>query len=127
MIRLDRFAFLYDLVKDLGGCFILPEAQAHSEPSWFGFPLTCLPGVSRSEVVQALEKNGVQTRMLFAGNLLRHPCLDAIRGDASAYRTVGDLANTDRILRDTFWIGVYPGMTREKLRAMADALHEAVR
>ena len=65
--------------------------------------------------------------MLFAGNLLRHPCFDAIRGDKSAYRVVGDLANTDRILRDTFWIGVYPGMTEEKLRAMAEALHDAVR
>lgn len=125
--RRKNFAFLYELVKDLQDAFILPEAAAHSEPSWFGFPLTCRAGVSRNDVVQHLENSGVQTRMLFAGNLLRHPCFDAIRGDKSAYRVVGDLANTDRILRDTFWIGVYPGMTEEKLRAMAEALHDAVR
>ncbi len=125
--RRENFAFLYELVRDLEAYFILPEAAAYSVPSWFGFPLTCRAGVSRSVVVQALERNGVQTRMLFAGNLLRHPCFDAIRGDRTAYRVVGDLANTDRILRDTFWIGVYPGMTEEKLRAMAGALHDAVR
>ena len=125
--RRKNFAFLYDLVKDLNDRFILPEAAAHSAPSWFGFPLTCRDGVSRNDVVQYLEKAGVQTRMLFAGNLLRHPCFDAIRENASAYRVVGDLANTDRILRDTFWIGVYPGMTEEKLRTMSDVLHDAVR
>ncbi len=125
--RRENFAFLYEQVKDLRDCFILPEAAAHSEPSWFGFPLTCREDVSRNDVVQYLEQNGVQTRMLFAGNLLRHPCFDAIRADASAYRVAGGLENTDRIMRDTFWIGVYPGMTEEKLRAMAKALHEAAR
>ena len=125
--RRENFALLYEQVKDLTEYFILPEAAADSEPSWFGFALTCREGVSRGDVVQHLERNGVQTRMLFAGNLLRHPCFDTLRGDKTAYRVVGDLANTDRIMRDTFWIGVYPGMTEEKLRVMADALHNAVR
>ena len=125
--RRANFAYLYELVKDLDACFILPEAAKNSDPSWFGFPLTCREGISRNDVVQHLEQNSVQTRMLFAGNLLRHPCFDAIRDNASAYRVVGDLRNTDRILHDTFWICVYPGMTEEKLRVMADALHEAVR
>lgn len=125
--RRENFAYLYELVRDLEPYFILPQAAPGSRPSWFGFLLTCRAGTDRNAVVQHLESKGVQTRMLFAGNLLRHPCFDAIRGDSTAYRVAGTLENTDCILRDTFWIGVYPGMTQEKLRDMAAALHEAVR
>ncbi|MBQ7545460.1 MAG: lipopolysaccharide biosynthesis protein RfbH [Clostridia bacterium] len=125
--RRENFAYLYELVRDLEPYFILPQAAPESRPSWFGFLLTCRAGTDRNAVVQHLESKGVQTRMLFAGNLLRHPCFDAIRGDSAAYRVVGTLESTDRILRDTFWIGVYPGMTPEKLRDMAAVLHEAVR
>ena len=124
--RRENFETLRAMTADLSDRFLLPQALPGSRPSWFGFLLTCREGVSRASVVQYLEKRGVQTRMLFAGNLLRHPCFDTMRSDSAAYRVVGELPNADRILRDTFWIGVYPGMTEEKLTVMSDALHEAV-
>jgi len=77
-------------------------------------------------VVTFLEEKGIQTRMLFAGNLTRHPCFDQMRAEGRGYRVVGDLKNTDRIMRDTFWVGVYPGMTDEMLDYMAEKIREAV-
>ncbi len=92
--------------------FILPEPTENSEPSWFGFLLTLNEGtgISREALVNHLESNGIQTRMLFGGNLLKHPCFDEMRETKKGYRVVGNLTNTDRVMRDTFWIGVYPGM-----------------
>lgn len=104
---------------------ILPEACADSNPSWFGFPITCKNGVKRGRVVRYLEEHGVQTRMLFAGNLTKHPCFDEMRAAGEGYRIVGSLENTDRIMADTFWIGVYPGMTDEMIDYMAKMLIEA--
>ena len=74
-----------------------------------------------------VEDHGVQTRMLFAGNLIKHPCFDEMRKTGEGYRVVGDLKNTDRIMRDTFWVGLYPGMTDEKLSYMAKVLIEALK
>lgn len=105
---------------------ILPEACGHSDPSWFGFPITCREGVSREKVVRYLEEKGVQTRMLFAGNLTKHPCFDEMRSSGEGYRIVGELQNTDRIMEDTFWIGVYPGMTDAMIDYMVRMLVEAV-
>lgn len=105
---------------------ILPEACEDSEPSWFGFPVTCREGISREGIVWYLEGHGVQTRMLFAGNLTKHPCFDEMRASGEGYRIVGELKNTDRIMADTFWIGVYPGMTDEMIDYMARMLVEAV-
>lgn len=105
---------------------ILPEACVDSEPSWFGFLLTCKNGVDRSQVVRFMEEHGIQTRMLFAGNLTKHPCFDEMRATGEGYRIVGSLENTDRIMADTFWIGVYPGMTDEMIDYMAKTLIEAV-
>lgn len=105
---------------------ILPEACEDSEPSWFGFPVTCREGISREGIVRYLEGHGVQTRMLFAGNLTKHPCFDEMRASGEGYRVVGELKNTDRIMADTFWIGVYPGMTDEMIDYMARMLVEAV-
>jgi CDP-6-deoxy-D-xylo-4-hexulose-3-dehydrase len=105
---------------------ILPEPCANSIPSWFGFLLTCKEGVDRSKVVPYIEGKGVQTRMLFAGNLTKHPCFDQMRAKGEGYRVVGDLSNTDRIMRDTFWVGVYPGMTDEMIDYMAKTITEAV-
>ena len=102
---------------------ILPEACPGSRPSWFGFLITCKEGVDRNALVQYVEKKGVQTRMLFAGN---HPCFDQMRESGTGYRVVGDLAVTDRIMRDTFWIGVYPGMTDEMIDYMAETVKEAL-
>ena len=106
---------------------ILPEACENSNPSWFGFLITCKEGVSRNHVVQYMEEHGIQTRMLFAGNLTKHPCFDEMRAAKEGYRIVGELKNTDRIMADTFWIGVYPGMTDEMIDYMAKTLIEAVR
>ena len=124
--RRENFAALYEGVKDLSEYFVLPEATENSAPSWFGFLLTCKEGTSREKVVSCLEGHGVQTRMLFAGNIIKHPCFDPYR-NTDSYRVVGDLATTDRILNNTFWLGTYPGMTEEKIAYMVRMLHEAVR
>lgn len=105
---------------------ILPEACEHSRPSWFGFLITCREGVDRNQVVQYVEEHGVQTRMLFAGNLIKHPCFDEMRTTGEGYRVVGSLENTNRIMKDTFWVGVYPGMTDEMIDYMAKTIREAV-
>lgn len=106
--------------------FILPEPCANSNPSWFGFLITCKAGVDSFRVVEHLEQNHIQTRRLFAGNLIKHPCFDQMRAEGRGYRVVGPLENTDRIMRDTFWVGVYPGMTDEMIDEMLRVLHEAV-
>ena len=86
--------------------FILPEPAEHADPDWFGFLLTCRAGVDRTKVVRYVEEHGIQTRMLFAGNLTKHPCFDDMRKTGQGYRIAGSLENTDRIMRDTFWVGV---------------------
>lgn len=106
---------------------ILPEAAEHSTPSWFGFLITCREGVDRNRLVQYVEDHGVQTRMLFAGNLIKHPCFDAMRAEKAGYRVVGSLENSDRIMADTFWVGVYPGMTDEKIDYMAKVIKEGLK
>lgn len=105
---------------------ILPEPCEASIPSWFGFLITCKPGTDRNQVVQYVENHGVQTRMLFAGNLTKHPCFDTMRKTGEGYRVVGDLTNTDRIMNETFWVGVYPGMTDEMIDYMAKTIREAI-
>ena len=105
---------------------ILPEPCPNSRPSWFGFLITCKEGTDRNQVVQYVESKGVQTRMLFAGNLTKHPCFDEMRATGAGYRVVGSLENTDRIMSDTFWVGVYPGMTDELIDYMAKTIREAV-
>jgi CDP-6-deoxy-D-xylo-4-hexulose-3-dehydrase len=91
----------------------LPEATPRTRPSWFGFLVVVRPGtgVTRDNLVEALERARVQTRMLFAGNLVRQPCFDEMRESGTGFRMIGDLANTDRLMNDAFWFGVYPGMT----------------
>ncbi len=111
---------------DIQDKLILPEACENANPSWFGFVVTCRDGVSREETVRYLEGHGIQTRMLFAGNLTKHPCFDEMRKSGEGFRVAGKLENTDRIMADTFWIGVYPGMTDEMIDYMADMLAEAV-
>lgn len=105
---------------------ILPVACKNSDPSWFGFLITCKEEVDRNQVVQYVEDHGVQTRMLFAGNLIKHPCFDEMRTSGEGYRVVGELENTDRIMNDTFWVGVYPGMSDEMIDYMAQVIKEAV-
>ena len=105
---------------------ILPEPCENSIPSWFGFLITCKEGVDRNHVVQYVEQHVVQTRMLFAGNLIKHPCFDEMRKSGKGYRIVGELTNTDRIMNETFWVGVYPGMTDEMIDYMAKTIKEAL-
>ena len=124
--RRHNFARLKEGLKGLEEKIILPEACEGSNPSWFGFLITCREGVDRNKVVQYVEEHGVQTRMLFAGNLIKHPCFDEMRRTGEGYRVVGTLKNTDRIMNDTFWVGVYPGMTDEMIDYMADIVREAL-
>jgi CDP-4-dehydro-6-deoxyglucose reductase, E1 len=121
--RKKNWNLLKAKMSHLNDKYILPEPADNSDPSWFGFLLTVKEGVKRSEVVNRLEENGVQTRMLFAGNILRHPCFDELRKVKKGFRIVGCLKNTDRIVEDTFWIGVYPGLTKEMISYMASLLN----
>lgn len=105
---------------------ILPQPAPNSDPSWFGFLMTCKEGTDREKIVRYIENKGIQTRMLFSGNLVRHPCFNEMRESGQGYRVAGDLAATDRIMRDTFWIGVYPGMSDEMLDYMAKIILEAI-
>jgi len=124
--RKRNFKYLHDLLQDTEDKLILPQPCENSAPSWFGFLVTCREAVNRNKVVQYLEEKGVQTRMLFAGNLVKHPCFDDMRQSGNGYRIVGNLCNTDRIMSDSFWIGVYPGMNIEMLEYMAKTIKEAI-
>lgn len=124
--RRHNFDRLLAALRDLSDQLILPEPCPDSRPSWFGFLITCREGVDRNRMVQEIEKQGVQTRMLFAGNLTRHPCFDQLREQGSGYRVVGDLKTADRIMRDTFWVGVYPGMTDVMIDRMAQVIHDSL-
>ncbi|MEZ7892918.1 MAG: lipopolysaccharide biosynthesis protein RfbH [Candidatus Wallbacteria bacterium] len=123
-LRRHNWQILRDELDCLKDKIILPEPCLNSEPSWFGFLITLKEnsGISREKIVNHLESNRIQTRMLFAGNLLKHPCFDEYRNNNSTYRVVGELKNTDMIMNNTFWIGVYPGMDDEKNKFMINAI-----
>ena len=123
--RRKNFAFLSDALAGTEETYILPRAQENSDPSWFGYLMTLREGKNRENVVRYLEKKGIQTRMLFAGNLTKHPCMAEDPEMGKKYRISGSLVTTDLIMERSFWIGVYPGMTEEKLSFMAKALREA--
>lgn len=125
--RKENYKRLYEALKPVEDKLILPIPEKNSDPSWFGFLITCKEGVDRSKLVSKLESNGIQTRMLFAGNLTKHPCFDQMREKNEGYRIVGELKNTDRIMNDTFWVGVYPGMTDAKIDFMAKMIIEGVK
>ena len=124
--RKEHWARLRHDLGPLEDRLILPEPLPGSDPSWFGFLMTCREGVDRRAVVGYLEAHGVQTRMLFAGNLIRHPCFDQMRESGQGYRVVGDLEETDRIMERSFWVGVYPGMTDAMLDTVVRTLREAL-
>lgn len=125
--RRHNWARLRAALADIEDKVILPEAAPNSNPSWFGFLLTVREGINRESVVRYIEEKGVQTRMLFSGNLIKHPCFNQMRESGRGYRVIGDLANSDRIMRDTFWVGVYPGMTDEMIDYMAEVIKGALR
>uniref|UniRef100_A0A7V3VU24 Lipopolysaccharide biosynthesis protein RfbH n=1 Tax=candidate division WOR-3 bacterium TaxID=2052148 RepID=A0A7V3VU24_UNCW3 len=127
--RKKNWQLLRDGLSHLEEKFILPQPTPNSDPSWFGFLLTVREdaGFTRNEIVQYLEQNGIQTRMLFAGNLIKHPCFNAMRENGGGFRMIGKLSNTDRIIHDTFWIGVYPGMREEMIKYMIEKINKFVR
>ena len=118
--RKENWKMLRDGLKSLTDYFILPNATSNSDPSWFGFLLTVkeTAGFTRREIIDYLESKNIQTRMLFAGNLIRHPCFDQMRAAKKGYRIIGKLENTDCIMNNTFWFGVYPGMTKGAVEVM---------
>lgn len=124
--RKRNWKMLRDGLAVLNDKFILPEATEGSDPSWFGFLLTVKEGAgfTRDNIVNHLESKGIQTRMLFAGNLIKHPCFDEMRRDGHGYRVVGSLENADRIMNDTFWVGVYPGMESPHIAHMIEMIKE---
>jgi CDP-6-deoxy-D-xylo-4-hexulose-3-dehydrase len=125
--RRHNWSRLHDGLKDLQDKLILPEAAPRSDPSWFGFLITRKAGVDRNKLVRYIESKNIQTRMLFAGNLVKHPCFDGLRKSGTGYRVAGTLSETDRIMNDTFWIGVYPGMNDEMIDRMIEVIRDGVR
>ena len=125
--RRENFIYLKQGLQGLEG-LILPEAQNDSNPSWFGFLISVKEdaGFTRNELSQYLESRKIQTRNLFAGNLLRHPAFDEMHKLGEGYRVVGDLKVTDFIMKNTLWIGVYPGMTKEMLNYMISIVKEFI-
>lgn len=121
--RQRNFERLYGGLKDLEDAMILPQATENSEPSWFGFPIAIRPEapVTRNDVVRALEGRGIATRLLFGGNLMRQPAYRDVE-----HRVVGEMTNSDFVMENVFWIGVYPGLGGEQIDFMLEALHAAI-
>lgn len=134
--KLDSFAekrkknwnYLHKKLEGFSSLLILPQALNGSEPSWFGFLITVKEKAefTRNELVGFLEESSIQTRNLFAGNLIKHPCFDEMRKTGQGFRVVGTLEHTDYIMNQSFWIGVYPGMTERKMDYMVSKIQEFV-
>lgn len=124
--RRENFDRLYAGLSRYKDKLILPEATKNSKPSWFGFLITCKASLGRVHMMTALEKASIQTRTLFAGNLILHPCFDEMRASEQGYRIVGELKNTDDIMNNSFWIGVYSGMTEKKIGYMVEQIGKAI-
>lgn len=126
--RIHNWERLKNALAPAADKLILPEPAENSSPSWFGFLISLRPesGLNRETVVRFIEDAGVQTRMLFSGNLIKHPCFDEMRKSGEGYRVVGGLENTDFIMENTFWVGVYPGMNDDMVDYMAKTIISAV-
>ncbi len=126
--RKKNWKYLYDSLKSLEDYLILPEPENNSDPSWFGFMLTVKENTpfSRNEIVSFLENKNIQTRMLFAGNITRHPCFEPLT-EGKDYRIAADLVNTDKIMNNSFWLGVYPGLDKSRLDYVLYLLTEFVK
>ena len=124
--RQENWQYLRTQLNALDNVLILPEKMENSKPSWFGFLMTVRVEAkfTRDELVRHLEDNNIQTRMLFAGNLIKHPCFDEMRKSGKGYRVIGTLDKTDMIMNNTFWIGVYPGMTKANLEYMVKVIKD---
>ena len=127
--RKINWKMLRDGLADLADKFILPEPTENSDPSWFAFLLTVKKnaGFKRDDIVNYLEQNGIQTRMLFSGNILNQPCFDELQKMGEGYRVVGELKNTDIAMEQAFWFGVYPGLTEDVIRFIFEKINLFVR
>lgn len=125
--RKHNWARLHTLLEDVQDKIILPEPAENSDPSWFGFLISVKPetGLDRNTVTKYIESKNIQTRLLFSGNIVKQPCFNEIRG-TEAYRVIGDLHNSDFVVSNTFWVGVYPGMTDKMIDYIAQVIKEAV-
>ena len=123
--RKHNWQRLYEALQCVQDKLILPQPAENSEPSWFGFLITLKEGLDREKVVRYIEEHNIQTRMLFSGNITKHPAFSALH-ESIDYRVVGSLANTDRVMEKTFWVGVYPGMTDEMIDYMAETIINAI-
>lgn len=125
--RQHNWKFLHDALQGIPE-LILPEPQVNANPSWFGFLISVNEnaGFTRNELTFYLESQKIQTRNLFAGNLIKHPAFDRMRSTGEGYRVIGNLENTDFVMNNSFWLGVYPGMTEEMLLYMADTIKQFV-
>ena len=121
--RKQNFAALYEGLKDLDAFFVLPEATPLSDPSWFGFPIAVRPDApfTRNEVVGFLENNKISTRLLFAGNLVRQPAYKNV-----TFRQIGALPNSDFVMNQVFWIGLYPGIEEDRVAYVVEQFHHLV-
>lgn len=124
--RQHNWERLYEGLKDMQDKIILPEPEKDSTPSWFGFLMTVQKEVDCVKVVRYIEEKGIQTRRLFSGNLLRHPCFDEMRKNGEGYRVVGELKNTERIMQNSFWVGVYPGMNDVRIDYIIQIIKQAL-
>lgn len=125
--RRENWQYLYDGLSDVQDKLILPKPTKNSKPSWFGFIMTVKEGVDCVEVVKHLESKGIQTRRLFGGNLVKHPCFDNMRKEKYGFRVVGTLDNTDSIMMNSFWVGVYPGLNKDMLDYVIKTIKEALK
>jgi Predicted pyridoxal phosphate-dependent enzyme apparently involved in regulation of cell wall biogenesis len=123
--RRYNFNRLLNGLKCVEDKLILPNSCENSNPSWFGFPMTCRDSLDKNKIVEYIEKKGIQTRMLFAGNLIKQPCFNELK-NSNNYRIVGNLDSTNKIMEKTFWVGVYPGMTDDMIDYMIETIIEAV-
>ncbi len=126
--RIHNHIRLYNALEVVSDKLILPEAAENSIPSWFGFMISVKPesGLNRNDITRYIESKNVQTRLLFSGNIIKHPCFDQIR-NTDAYRVYGSLENSEFIMNNSFWVGVYPGMTDEMIDYMAAVIIDSVR
>lgn len=121
--RKANFTYLKSALSDIQD-FVMPEATVNSDPSWFGFPITIRPGssIDRTTLLRHLDDKKIGTRLLFAGNLLKQPAYRNIE-----HRVIGDLKNSDLVMTNTFWLGVYPGLTNEMLNYVSEVVHDFVK
>lgn len=126
--RRENWQYLYEQLANVSEYLILPRPEKNSKPSWFGFAITVRESApfTRIELTTYMEKRNIQTRNLFAGNIIKHPCFDEMREKKIGYRVVGELSCTDKVMNSTFWIGVYPGMTKEKMDYMVKVIRDFI-